>query len=54
MITITLNMSESLLSILRDAGRPGQPTSRIRVHPGPAVAGRRPNTLSSRTASRTI
>jgi hypothetical protein len=37
MITITLNMSESLLSILSDAGRPGQPTSRIRVHPGTPV-----------------
>jgi hypothetical protein len=31
MITITVNMSESLLSILRDAGRPGQPTRRIQV-----------------------
>ncbi|MCF8087501.1 MAG: hypothetical protein K9K63_14215 [Desulfotignum sp.] len=37
MITLTLNMSESLLSILRDAGRPGQPTRRIRVHPGTPV-----------------
>jgi hypothetical protein len=37
MITITLNMSESLLSILRDAGRPGQPTSRIRVQAGTLV-----------------
>ena len=34
MITITLKLSESLLSILRDAGRPGQPTCRIRVSPG--------------------
>jgi hypothetical protein len=30
-------MSESLLSILRDAGRPGQPTSRIRVATGTLV-----------------
>ncbi|MDT8378711.1 MAG: hypothetical protein RQ739_07450 [Desulfotignum sp.] len=37
MITITLNMSESLLSILRDAGRPGQPTRRIRVEAGTLV-----------------
>jgi hypothetical protein len=37
MITITLNMSESLLSILRDAGRPGQPTCRIRVQAGTLV-----------------
>ena len=37
MITITLNMSESLLSILRDAGRPGQPTRRIRVQAGTPV-----------------
>lgn len=37
MITITLNMSESLLSILRDAGRPGHPTRRIRVSPGTPV-----------------
>jgi len=37
MITLTVNMSESLLSILRDAGRPGQPTRRIRVSPGTPV-----------------
>lgn len=37
MITITLNMSESLLSILRDAGRPGQPTCRIRLQAGTLV-----------------
>jgi hypothetical protein len=37
MITITLTMSESLLSILRDAGRPGQPTCRIRVQAGTPV-----------------
>jgi hypothetical protein len=37
MITITLNMSESLLSILRDAGRPGQQTCRIRVKTGTSV-----------------
>ncbi len=37
MITITLNMSESLLSILRDAGRPGQPTRRFRVQAGTLV-----------------
>jgi hypothetical protein len=37
MITITLNMSESLLSILRDAGRPGQPTRRLRVSSGTPV-----------------
>ncbi len=37
MISITLNMSESLLSILRDAGRPGQPTRRIRVQTGTPV-----------------
>jgi hypothetical protein len=36
-ITLILNMSESLLSILRDAGRPGQPTSRIRVATGTSV-----------------
>jgi hypothetical protein len=36
-ITLTLNMSESLLSILRDAGRPGQPTCRIRVQAGTLV-----------------
>ena len=37
MITLTVNMSESLLSILRDAGRPGQPTCRIRVETGRSV-----------------
>ena len=37
MITITLNMSESLLSILRDAGRPGQPTCRTLVQAGTLV-----------------
>lgn len=37
MITITLNMSESLLSILRDTGRPGQPTCRIRLQAGTLV-----------------
>ncbi len=37
MITITLNMSESLLSILRDTGRPGQQTCRIRVEKGASV-----------------
>ncbi|MEX1300720.1 MAG: hypothetical protein AB1Z16_01050 [Desulfotignum sp.] len=37
MITITVKLSESLLSILRDAGRPGQPTRRIRLHPGTPV-----------------
>lgn len=37
MITITLNMSESLLSILRDAGRPGQQSCRIRVEKGTPV-----------------
>ncbi|MCF8092545.1 MAG: hypothetical protein K9K40_08795 [Desulfotignum sp.] len=36
-ITLTLNMSESLLSILRDAGRPGQPTCRIRVQAGTPI-----------------
>ncbi len=37
MITITVKLSESLLSILRDAGRPGQPTCRIRVEAGTLV-----------------
>ncbi len=37
MITITVNMSESLLSILRDAGRPEPPTRRIRVEAGTPV-----------------
>jgi hypothetical protein len=37
MITVTLTLSESLLSILRDAGRPGQPTRRIRIAPGTPV-----------------
>ncbi|HKK98911.1 MAG TPA: hypothetical protein VJ943_01580 [Desulfotignum sp.] len=37
MITITLNMSESLLSILRDTGRPGQQTCRIRLETGASV-----------------
>lgn len=37
MITITLTLSESLLSILRDAGRPAPETRRIRVSPGTPV-----------------
>lgn len=37
MITITLKLSESLLSILRDMGCPKQETCRIRVYPGTPV-----------------
>jgi hypothetical protein len=37
MITITLKLSESLLSILRDMGCPKQETCRIRVESGTSV-----------------
>jgi hypothetical protein len=37
MITITLKLSESLLSILRDMGCPKQETRRIRVETGTSV-----------------
>ena len=37
MITITLKLSESLLSILRDMGCPKQETCRIRVETGTSV-----------------
>jgi hypothetical protein len=37
MIIITVKLSESLLSILRDAGRPGLPACRIRVEAGTLV-----------------
>jgi len=37
MITITLNMSESLLGIFRDIGCPKQETCRIRVETGTSV-----------------
>ncbi|MFO7988427.1 MAG: hypothetical protein ACQEQ5_10365 [Thermodesulfobacteriota bacterium] len=37
MITITLKLSESLLSILRDMGCPKQETCRIRVEYGTSV-----------------
>jgi hypothetical protein len=37
MITLTLNLSESLLSILRDAGSPRNQTCRILVETGTSV-----------------
>jgi hypothetical protein len=36
-ITVTLNLSESLLSIFRDAGSPRKQTWRIRVETGTSV-----------------